>query len=201
MTEKIVHNIINNIIDNVIKNNNKNIDICLICHESLYDNEIIYNFCCNKRYHEECLVSYVALNQYPKCPICRKWVKKDIKHMCDIIYKEYELKNARKRLKLALDYTEDISHFSRTNNEEEEENHLLDDFFDNNLQNNNSQTDNNTFSIFEHLLDIPEDSPINTITPITNVSPLRNLMRHQRNQVSMMQRMFDESWNNFFRES
>ncbi len=211
---EIAQDVINNIINNVIKENNKQqqVKVCLICHDPL-DGEI-YSFCCNKQYHEECLVSYVGINMYPKCPICRKWIKKDIKDACDIIYKEYQLKNARKRLKLATEYTEDVSFYSQTNREHPNTETQTPDV--NNPFESPSTMD---YEIMHDLEGIGHYEQLIPRAPIFNMPVTGNLFdiineqepRMQRrrridrtsvrNQVSMMQRMFEESWRNFFNDS
>lgn len=201
MTDQIVGDIINNIINNVVKSDNKKSrksdEICLICHDPLEGT--VYRFCCNKQYHEECLVSYVGINQYPKCPICRKWVKKDIKDACDIIYREYQLKNARKKLKLATEYTDDVSYFSRTRHERAHPNTDTETSTSDLVE---EVSPDDIISHLEEMMNIPEpEVPIAAVLPIPVRGELRNIMRNQRTQLSMMQRMFDESWNNFFRQS
>jgi hypothetical protein len=205
MSEAIVKGLINNIFNNVVnekakENKSKKYgseEICLICHEPLID-DLVYRFCCNKRYHEECLVSYVALNQYAKCPICRKWVKRDIKDSCDIIYREYQLRHARKKLKLATDYTDEVSYFSRTNQDVPGSGTQTGDSPDNPIY----VSEDDIFTHVDNLLDLDMPTPpVAAIIPTPVRGRLRNVIRDQRNQVSMMQRVFDESWNNFFRES
>lgn len=95
--------IINMIIDKAIKKS-----ICLICHDDIYIDEKNYKFCCDQIYHEKCLAIYIGMNMYAKCPICHKWVKKEIKEAFDFIFKkEYKLEYMRDKIQQTKDFTQD----------------------------------------------------------------------------------------------
>ena len=96
--------IIYDIISNIVKPKEKK-KTCYICLEDIEYDEKVFRFCCDKIYHEYCLSQYAHINQYPKCPICRKFIKKDIIDALKIIYREYEIKEARTMMNGAWEFT------------------------------------------------------------------------------------------------
>jgi len=95
--------IIDLIIDNAIK-----ISSCTICQDDIYIDDMTSTFCCNQVYHEKCLAIYIGMNVYAKCPICHRWIKKDVKEIFDYIFeKEYKLGYMRDKIKLIQNFTQD----------------------------------------------------------------------------------------------
>jgi hypothetical protein len=100
-----INKILNNIIEQAIIKN-----VCLICQDDIYINDKYYLFCCDQYYHEKCLAEYIGLNMYAKCPICHKWIKKEIKEAFDIIFdKEYKLEYMREKIRHTPCFTQEES--------------------------------------------------------------------------------------------
>lgn len=94
--------IINNLINKAIIKSD-----CLICQDDIYIDEKYYFFCCGQYYHEKCLAEYIGLNMYAKCPICHKWITKEIKEAFDVIFdKEYKLDYMREKIKQCKKFTQ-----------------------------------------------------------------------------------------------
>ena len=217
--EDIAKDIINNIVDNIVKE-----EICYVCHEEV--SLPISRFCCNKRYHEGCIVKWVATNQYPKCPVCRKWVKMDIKKACDTIYQDYLLREARTKLHIAIDYTQDISPYGHTGTSTDTQTQEIIDLLESGFDNEPN----------EEIMRLPESPSFTTASNIlgtgnrwrqrrnalpplrtrsnserlqnepnrllqSQVNNMRSFVRHLNNHSSMMEQMFDQSWNNFYNGS
>lgn len=100
--------IIDMIIDKAIK-----ISSCSICQDDIYRDDKNIKFCCEQIYHEKCLAEYIGLNMYAKCPICHKWVTKEVKEAFDIIFdKEYKLEYYREKIKQTKEFTQDTSFYN-----------------------------------------------------------------------------------------
>ncbi len=104
--------IIDMMIDRAIK-----ISSCSICQDDIYRDEKHLKFCCDQIYHEKCLVEYIGLNMYAKCPICHRWVTKEMKEAFDILFdKEYKLEYYREKIKEAKEFTQDTSFYNTDRN-------------------------------------------------------------------------------------
>jgi endogenous inhibitor of DNA gyrase (YacG/DUF329 family) len=97
-----IHEIVNNMINNAII-----VTDCTICQNNIFINDNYYTFCCNQKYHEECLSTYIWLNDKPKCPICHKLILKNVKKDFDYIFDvKYKLKYVTNKLKNIKSFTE-----------------------------------------------------------------------------------------------
>ena len=102
--------IIYDLVSNIVKSKEKK-KTCYICLEDIHLNDRILKFCCNKIYHEYCLSQYAHVNQYPKCPICRKFIRREVIDALQIIYREYEVQDARAKM-----HGTDLSEFTQDEN-------------------------------------------------------------------------------------
>lgn len=98
-----IKQIIDKTIDNAIK-----LSSCTICQDDIYIDDKYFLFCCKQYYHEQCLSTYIWINTYPKCPICHKLIKNDIKKDFDYIFeKNYKLDYIRNKIKNTKYFTHD----------------------------------------------------------------------------------------------
>mgnify|MGYP000480586156 CR=1 FL=1 len=106
--EAYARDILYHIVHQVVKTDEKPIP-CYICLEDIVIGERVLRFCCDKIYHEYCLSQYAHVNQYPKCPICRRFVKRDVVNALQVVYREYEIQDARTQLQGTWDFTQDAN--------------------------------------------------------------------------------------------